>query len=130
MGSKVRELASELSRRDICDNCLGTLFSKAPVGKDDIWPCEPVREVIERIWTEKFARGICTGLYNSRGVHWRSSEGGDAERELAEKYLKWASALEFSYPYIAEIYKQMAKSYERDAVWEDEQAGVSRRLLE
>ncbi|OMF96834.1 helix-turn-helix domain-containing protein [Paenibacillus sp. FSL R7-0337] len=127
---KVRELASELSRRDICDNCLGTLFSKAPVGKDDIWPCEPVREVIERIWTEKFARGICTGLYNSRGVHWRSSEGGDAERELAEKYLKWASALEFSYPYIAEIYKQMAKSYERDAVWEDEQAGVSRRLLE
>ncbi|MGV7116664.1 helix-turn-helix transcriptional regulator [Paenibacillus kyungheensis] len=126
---KVRELASELARRDVCDKCLGTLFSKAPVGKDGIWPCEPVREVIERIWTENFAKSTCIGLYNSRGVYY-SSEGGDAERKLAENYLKWASELEFSYPSVAEIHKQMAKSYQRDAVWEDEQAGINRRLLE
>ena len=126
---KVREMASELSRRDICDICLGTLFSKAPIGKDGIWPDEPVREVIESIWTERFARGLCTGLYNSRGVYW-GGKGGDAERQLAEKYSKWASALEFSYPYVAEIHKQMAKSYERDANWEDDRAEVNRRLIE
>ncbi|MCL6459116.1 MAG: hypothetical protein K6T85_14005, partial [Gorillibacterium sp.] len=126
---KVREMASDLSRRDICDICLGTLFSKAPIGKDGIWPYEPIRDVIENIWTDKFATGLCTGLYNSRGVHW-SGEGGDAERELAKNYLKWASALEFSYPYVAEIHKQMANSYERDAKWEDDRAKVNRRLLE
>lgn len=126
---KVRDLAGELARRDVCDNCLGTLFSKAPLGKDGIWPCEPVREVIERIWTEKFARSISIGLYNSRGVY-SSSKGGDAERKLAEKYVKWATELEFSYPYVAEIHKQMAKYYQLDAVWEDEEAGISRRLLE
>ena len=122
-------MTGELSSRDICDNCLGTLFSKAPVGKDGIWPCEPVREVIGRIWTEKFARGLCTGLYNSRGVFW-SGEGGEEERRLAEKYANWAAALEFSYPSVSNIHKEMAKSYVRDAMWEDERAGVSRRLLE
>ncbi|POR29287.1 helix-turn-helix transcriptional regulator [Paenibacillus polymyxa] len=125
---KVRRLAGELSRRDVCDICLGSLFSNAPIGEDGVWPCEPIRKVIERIATDKFARGMTTGLYNSRGVHWRG-EGGDDERHLAEKYDNWAVAIEFSYPRVSGILRMMAKSYKHDAMWEDNRAGVSRRLL-
>ncbi len=126
---RVRELAEELSRRDICDICLGKLFSNAPIGKDGIWPYEPVREAIEQIATDKFSSGVCTGLYNARGVQWRG-EGGDEERQLAEKHDNWAKSLEFSYPRVSEIHRQMGKSYRRDAMREDNEAEVRRRLLD
>lgn len=126
---KVRESAKELSRGDVCDSCLGKLFSKAPIGEDGVWPCEPVRKVIDRIANDKFSSGLRTGLYNTRGVYW-SGESGDDERKLAEKYENWAKALEFSYPRVAGILRQMAKSYQYDAIEEDHWAGVTRRLLE
>lgn len=126
--NQVRKLAIELSRGDVCDFCLGKLFSKAQIGMDGVWPCEPVRLVLDRIVNEKVSRGIRVGLYNSRGVHWRA-EGGEEERKLAEMYENWAKALEFSYPKVAAILRRMAKSYLDDAVREDLSAGVTRRLL-
>ena len=57
-------------------------------------------------------------------------EGGDDERKLAEKYENWAIALEFSYPRVSGILRQMAKSYQGDAMREDNRAGVRRRLLD
>ena len=81
----VRQSCAELSRADIADICIGKVLSCAPVGKDGVWPCEPVRDVMEEIQSEPMMRGAHTGVYNSRGVHWRG-EGGDQERELAEKY--------------------------------------------
>ncbi|MGN7762523.1 hypothetical protein [Paenibacillus sp. 22594] len=64
----------------------------------------------------------------------------DGDRHVVRQFLlglglapfsSWSHlALEFSYPSVAQIHKQMAKSYEHDAIWEDERAGVSRRLLE
>lgn len=126
---RVREFANELSRGDVCDICLGKLFSNAPIGKDGVWPCEAVCKVIERIANDKFSSGLTTGLYNARGVHWRG-EGGDDERKLAEKYENWAIALEFSYPRVSGILRQMAKSYQGEAIREDNRAGVRRRLLD
>ncbi|MHB8077562.1 hypothetical protein [Desulfosporosinus fructosivorans] len=126
---RVREFAKELSRGDVCDSCLGTLFSNAPIGKDGVWPCEPVCKVIDRIANDKFSSGLRTGLYNARGVHSRG-EGGDDERKLAEKYENWAIALEFIYPRVSGILRQMAKSYQGEAIREDNRAGVRRRLLD
>ncbi|MFL0373036.1 HigA family addiction module antitoxin [Paenibacillus amylolyticus] len=125
---KVRELSEGLSRGDICDSLLGTLFSKSPHGEDGIWPCEPVRDVIEEIVTEKFSNGVLTGLYNARGAHFRG-EGGDQERELSERYNKSADLLEFKYPRVAEIHRKMARSYQSDAIQEDRSAKIRRRLL-
>ncbi|MFE4077067.1 hypothetical protein [Peribacillus sp. YIM B13477] len=53
---KVLESAIELSREDVCDFCLGKLFSKAPIGEDGVWPCEPVRKVLDRIVNAKVSR--------------------------------------------------------------------------
>jgi hypothetical protein len=48
---------------------------------------------MEDVQSEAMMSGAHTGVYNSRGAHWRG-EGGDHERELAQKYRKWGKALQ------------------------------------
>jgi addiction module HigA family antidote len=123
-----RQSARELSRNDIADTCIGRLLSHAPVGKDGIWPCEPVRQVMEDLQSEPLMRGAQTGVYNSRGVHWRG-EGGSQERELAAKYRMWAQALQSSHPYVAStLLMGLVRTYEAEANREDTEAGIRRRM--
>ena len=92
-------------------------------------PCEPVREVLEEIQSEVIMRGAKTGVYNSRGVHFRGDDGHQ-ERELADKYRKWGKALQVSHPFVsAELLIAIARSYERDAHREDEEGAIRRRLI-
>jgi addiction module HigA family antidote len=124
----VRQSCAELSRPEIGDICLGRLLSNAPIGADDVWPSEPVRQVMEDIQSEEMMRGAHTGVYNSRGVHWRG-EGGDQERELAAKYRKWGEALQFSHPFVSShLLMRLAQTYENEAKREDTEAGIRRRL--
>jgi len=124
----VRQGAAELSRADVADSCIGKLLSNAPIGQDGVWPCEPVRQVMEDIQSERMMEGAHVGVYNSRGVHFRG-EGGDQEREIAEKYRKWGEALRFSHPFVSsKLLMGLAQSYEHDANREDTDAGIRRRL--
>jgi len=124
----VRDACTKLGRGDIADVCLGKLFSSAPEGKDGIWPSEPVRQVMEDIQSERISEGAHTGLYNSRGVHWRG-EGGDQERKLAEKYRRWAVGLQYSHPFVSStLLMGMVTTYEKEANREDLEAGIRRRL--
>lgn len=123
----VRKSCTELSRIDVADNCIGKVMSCAPVGKDGVWPCEPVRDMIEDIQSESMVRGVHTGVYNSRGVVYRG-EGGDQERELTKKYQKWGEALQVSHPFVAsKMLLGLAKTYEHEATREDVEAGIRRR---
>jgi addiction module HigA family antidote len=126
----VRESSAELSRTDIADICIGRLLSCAQVGKDGIWPCEVVRDVMEDIQSEQIMRGACTGVYNSRGVTSRmQGEGGGQERELADKYRKWGLAIRSSHPYVAsKLLMDISTGYEHDAGREDIQVSISQRL--
>ncbi len=125
----VRQGCAELSRSEIGDECIGKLLANAPIGEDGVWPCEVVRQAIEDIESEPLMRGMQIGVYNSRGVHWRG-EGGNQERELADKYRKWAQALQVSHPYVSSnLLMELAKWYEREASREDLEAGLRRRLL-
>jgi hypothetical protein len=113
---------------DVADLCIGKVLSSASVGQDGVWPCEPVRDVMEDIQSEPMMNGAHTGVYNSRGVHWRG-EGGDQERELAQKYRKWGEALQVSHPFVAaKLLERLAKTYDHDAKREDTEAGIRRRL--
>jgi hypothetical protein len=59
----------------------------------------------------------------------RRSEGGDQERELAQKYRKWGKALQVSHPFVAaKLVMELANTYDRDASREDTEAGIRRRL--
>lgn len=123
----VRQSCAALGRQVSGDITLGELIANAPLGADDVWPCEPVRNVLERMQSTDIAHGIHTGLYNLRGIHSRG-EGGDQEREIATRYRRWTTALEFSHPFVASILKSMADSYEQEARGQDTEAKVERRL--
>jgi hypothetical protein len=124
----VRQSCAELSRTEIADNCIGKILSRARIGEDGIWPCKPVRDVMEEIQSETLMQGAQTSMYNSRGAHWRG-EGGDQERELAEKYRGWSKALQASHPFVAsKLLLALANTYDREASREDTEAGIRRRL--
>lgn len=124
----VRQACAELSRTEIADHCIGELLANAPVGKDGVWPCEPVRQVMEDVQSESMMEGAAIGVYNSRGVHFRG-EDGDQERKLAEQYRKWGQSLQFSHPYVSSmLLMDLARTYENEATREDTEAGIRRRL--
>jgi addiction module HigA family antidote len=124
----VRQACADVSRAEISDHCIGKMLANAPVGTDGVWPCEPVRQVMEDIQSESMMDGARNGVYNSRGFHIRG-EGGDQERELAEKYRKWGQSLQFSHPYVSsKLLMSLAEMYEREAGHEETEAGIRRRL--
>jgi hypothetical protein len=123
----VREKCEELSRGKIGDLVIGKMLATSPAGRDGVWPCEVVRDVLEDLHSEEMVHGVCTGAFNARGVHWRG-EGGDQERELAEKYRSWERALRITHPFVAsKLLGAMAKGYERDANEEDIRASIRKR---
>lgn len=124
----VRKACADLDRADVADVCLGGLFSNAPVGKDGVWPNEVVRDVMEDLQSQKITNGAHTGIYNARGAHCRG-EGGAQERELANKYRKWADALQFTHPFVSSsLLMMLVKTYESEAEQQDTAAGIQRRL--
>ncbi|WP_084158880.1 HigA family addiction module antitoxin [Solidesulfovibrio alcoholivorans] len=124
----VRQGCAGMSRADVGDICLGNLLAHAPVGQDGVWPCEPVRQVLEDIQSENIMRGMHTGVINSRGVQYRG-EGGDQERVLAEKYKQWGQALQISHPYVSSmLLMKLVNTYEHHAKREDTEAEIHRRL--
>lgn len=124
----VRAASGEIDRLEICDIKLGGLFAHAPIGTDGIWPCEPVRDVIDDLNSREVFDGARTGIYNLRGVHWRG-EGGAQERELAAKYCAWGDALRYTHPHLSSsLLTAIAQVYEKEAEREDAEAGIRRRL--
>ncbi len=124
----VRDGCLSYRREGKADYWIGELLAHSPTGKDGVWPCEPVREVIEHVQSERMVQGTHIGVFNMRGVHFRG-EGGAQERELAEKYLGWSQALRISHPFVSsQLLLGLALDYERDAAREDTNAGIRRRL--
>jgi addiction module HigA family antidote len=124
----VRDACEGLGRLEVADVSIGELLAHAPIGTDGVWPCEPVRDVLDEIHSEAMMRGVHTGQFNARGAYWRG-EGGAQERELAHKYRGWAEALQYSHTYVAsKLLMGLARTYEHDARREDTNAIVQRRL--
>ena len=124
---QVRHLCLQHGRMEIGDFCLGQLLSKSSKDEDGRWPCETVCEVMEDLASPDISRGFQSGVFNSRGAHWRA-EGGQQERALAAKYRAWGEQLRFVYPYVGGVLEDIAVSYERQASWHDSEARITKRL--
>ena len=59
---------SEYDRADVGDELIGECFALSPPGTDDVWPAEPVRDLIESIGSHELESGFIIGRRNSRGV--------------------------------------------------------------
>ena len=124
---EARCLSEKTGHQAMLDYKIGEIIALAPTADDGVWPCEPVREAVNDLYSSDLARGIPIGRYNARGVHSRG-EGGARERELAEQYEGWAKACEIEYPRMAAVLREMAKGYTNEAEWHDSEAMIRKRM--
>ncbi len=118
-----RRLCAERGRGEIGDDFIGQLLSKAPVGDDGLWPCEPVRELLEQFASHNMGNGFAVGTHNRRGVTIRGVfDGGGQERTLVEEYGRQANEIAARWPNTAGLLRRIAESYEREAQWHDRDA--------
>jgi transcriptional regulator with XRE-family HTH domain len=117
---KASALAEERGLLDICDSQIGEVFAHAPAEPDGSWPCVAVRDALEEIDRENVFNGFLAGIFNLRGLHWKSlGDGGVQERELAKKYRVFAEASQIDWPKTAAALRRVAQSYDDEAGRED-----------
>lgn len=123
---EVRELCTQHARAKIGDQSIGQILSAAPVGNDGIWPCEEVREVLEELASSDISAGIDMGIINSRGAVWGAD--GKAETDLAATYITWAAQTAFDYPFVSQMLRDIAQSFERHADWMRSKEAIEEKL--
>ncbi len=120
---KARTLCNKAGRGTPCDVTLGEMLAYAPADPDGIWPCGPVRDLLDRPDLDDMRRGFMTGMFNKRGSFMKTlTEGGLQERALAEGFRSHARALHHSHVHLAATLDELAGSYDRDGLREDVQA--------
>jgi hypothetical protein len=121
---QVRALLTEANRAQLASTVIGEALA-APVvdDGDGIWPCQAVRNVIEKEQSDDLETGLLINRLNQRGGHGRAIyAGGQRERTLADKYLEDAEKVRNRWPRTGKLLEDLAKSYMADARREDETA--------
>jgi hypothetical protein len=115
-----RRLLAEIDRSAIGDECIGEMLSGCPPGTDDVWPAEPVRDLLELLKSEKLSEGLAIGKFNARGFTIRGLyDGGRQEMVLAQQYDDWSGRIMARWPESGRILKEMAHTYRSWARHED-----------
>lgn len=121
--SEVRRLAADKGLLEIADGYIGGILAHAPHdAMDKLWPPSEICEVIESVVSKELADGFVLECLNKRGVYSKAvGEGGDQERELAEKYRSWSESNQ-EYPRTSSILDAVAQSWLEHALQEDTKA--------
>lgn len=118
--------AAEAKRLSVIYSYIGRALAHT-AELDGVWPQRPVAEIIERLHSEELERGIQIERYNMRGVFSRAMfEGGNQERELAERYRGWAAKQPASHMRTRALLSSIAKGWDADAKRADEEAARDR----
>ncbi|NUO74595.1 MAG: hypothetical protein HOQ32_01135 [Lysobacter sp.] len=121
----VRALARERNRIEATDRSIGMWLSKCPPEPDGAWPCVVVRELLEDAGSETIHRSLRIGIMNNRGMHSRAIDaGGTPERGLAAHFRDAAAGMAGTFPRTAESLEEIARYYEHDAKWHDDDAAL------
>ena len=114
--NEARRLCHERDRGDIGEEQIGQILGNAPVGADGVWPCEPVRDLLDAVGSQHVGQGFTTGKFNLRGVTYRGMfDGGEQERSLADGYRADAARIASSWPFTAQLLRRLADGYQSDA---------------
>lgn len=121
--TEVRELAVEVDRVKITDQKIGGLLAHAPSSpKDNVWPHESVRSVIEQLASSEVENGLTLERFNMRGVYSKAiGEGGRQERVLAQQAKEWAESMP-DYPRTAAVLMRISERWLVQARQEDQSA--------
>lgn len=125
---EVLENARAVGREGVALREIGKLLAYAKSDAiDGIWPERGVRMLIEELANPELERAVVLEVFNKRGVHSRSIDGGgDQERELAAIAATGADALEVQWPRTAGMLRENAEQWRHHADWEDKQAEKDR----
>ena len=127
--SEARRMCRERDREEIGDQQIGQMLANAPVGEDGIWPCEPVRGLLDDLASPHVGIGFTTGRINLRGVTSRGVfDGGGQERSLVHGYRQDAAEIGARWPFTATLLRQLAATYEGEARREDQMADWADRF--
>ncbi|PXA05717.1 addiction module antidote protein, HigA family [Coraliomargarita sinensis] len=108
--TETRKICSDYGRLVVADHHIGRLLTHAPHGSDGVWPCEPVREVLEEVAAKEIAAGIKLGFMNSKGVR-EVVAGMKEDCEESEKFMQWSHEIAFEHPYVSKLLKDIAEDY-------------------
>jgi len=123
---ETRKICQETDRLKVCDLSIGEILAYSPSDLDGIWPTKGVRDLLDRPELEDIRHGFMSGVHNKRGITSRSyGEGGDQERELANKYRTYANSFRTSHPNFASTLDEIARSYEQEGKSEDHRARLT-----
>ena len=121
--SEARHLCVERDRKDIGDQEIGRILANSPLGMDGIWPCEPVRDLLDAVASKHIGIGFTIGKRNLRGVTERGLiEGGKKEHSIAAKYRKEAREISPRWPFTASVLREIADAYESEGQFHDQRA--------
>ena len=126
--NEARRLCKERDREAIGDEQIGQLLANSPTGSDGLWPCEPVRDLLDSLASQQMGRGFTIGKFNLRGVTSRGVfEGGESERSLADGYQTSSTKIAPTWPFTAQLLRKMAEDYDlsgrqfdRESDWRDQ----------
>lgn len=121
--TQVLERADASGRRKVAEARIGEILANAPGDDDKTWPCQPVRDLLEELQSERVERHFAMKLYNRRGVTGRGlQDGGKQERKLAAQYHDSAAKFADSWPQTAAVLRQLADTYDMEARQEEDEA--------
>lgn len=127
---RARKEFTERGRIKVADHAIGKILVYGPHDSDGLWPCRPIRDLIETISSRELEQGFEVEVYNRRGAYSKDPlEGGQQERELAETYFAYAKSIEDSWPRTAAMLRRIATEYTQDARREDLDAELREDLL-
>lgn len=113
----------EINKTTGCEAALGYLLVHAPECSDSAWPPDYICEVLEPLGRQALREQFAIGKRNLRGVVGRAyNEGGNKERNLAQKYRSYQEQLKIKFPNVATMLGKMAVCYEGQAKREDQDA--------
>ncbi len=100
---------------------IGQPLAASPVGTDEIWPAEAVREIIESIGSQDIESGIHLGVSEQSWCDQprRIRRRGKQEWALAATYRASAAHASTRWPRTSRILRGLAESYEQEARRED-----------
>ncbi len=123
----VREEARAQNLEEVADYRMGELFAHAPVEIDNVWPCVPVRKIIEDWKSEALEAGMRHKRFNDfQPDAFREPAAEKTWGGLARKHRKHAEALAGKWSRtaallreLADLYEGIARRHERDRFFDD-----------
>jgi hypothetical protein len=101
---------------EVADYEIGELFAHAPAEPNGVWPCVPVRKIIEDWKSQDLEAGIrCERFNEYQPSSLRQPAAEKTWEEFAIKHRKHAETLAGRWPRTAALLRELAASYEGSA---------------